>query len=204
MRALMARPFFVFCCALFSAGLCIMSIIPPSSAQASSAQTAAPLSAYQFNFEAIEGGELPLSAYNGEVLLIVNTASRCGFTPQYDGLQMLYDRYREQGFTVIGVPSDDFGKQELAQDADIKAFCEVNFNIDFPLTTKTVVKGNHAHPFYQWALTETGNMAKPRWNFHKYLIDRNGQIVDWFSSVTSPQSPKITQAVEKALAQAKP
>ena len=82
----------------------------------------------------------------------MNTASRCGFTPQYDGLQMLYDRYGEQGFTVIGVPSDDFGKQELAQDADIKAFCEVNFNIDFPLTTKTVVKGNPAHPFYQWAL----------------------------------------------------
>ena len=157
--------------------------------------------AHSFNFTSITGQDFPLSAYHGQVLLIVNTASRCGFTPQYDGLQALYERYQGQGLTVIGVPSDDFGKQELANEAAIAEFCEVNFNIEFPLMAKTSVKGASAHPFYQWAGEQTGMVGRPRWNFHKFLIGRDGEIADWFSSVTSPDSAKLTKAVEAALSQ---
>ncbi len=158
-------------------------------------------SAYQFSFTSIDGTPLPLSDYQGQVVLVVNTASRCGFTPQYDGLQALYDSYRDRGLVVLGVPSGDFGGQELADEAAIKSFCEVNFNIDFPMTEKNHVKGDNAHPFYQWSAAKAGFMARPRWNFHKYLIGRDGQIDGWFSSVTAPQSEKIQLAIEKALAQ---
>lgn len=157
--------------------------------------------AYQFSFTSIDGQPLPLSDFQGQVVLVVNTASRCGFTPQYDGLQALYDKYREQGLVVLGVPSGDFGEQELADEAEIKRFCEVNFNIDFPMTEKNHVKGDNAHPFYQWSAETAGFMARPRWNFHKYLVGRDGQIDSWFSSVTSPQSEKIETAILRALAQ---
>lgn len=155
--------------------------------------------AHDFSFTAIEGGSLPLSKYKGEVVLVVNTASRCGFTPQYQDLQDLYDAYRDKGLVVLGAPSNDFGGQEPGQAEEIKEFCEVNFNITFPMTDKTVVKGQSAHPFYQWAAAELGMMAKPRWNFHKYLIDREGKLVNWFASTTSPQSAKLKKAIEAAL-----
>jgi len=157
--------------------------------------------AYQFSFTSIDGQPLPLSGYQGQVVLVVNTASRCGLTPQYDGLQALYEKFQDKGLVVLGVPSGDFGQQELANEADIKEFCEVNFNIDFPMTEKTHIKGEEAHPFYQWSAKTAGFMARPRWNFHKYLIGRDGKIAGWFSSVTSPQSEKIETAVQKALAQ---
>ena len=160
---------------------------------------AAETSAYDFSFPAIDGGTLSLSEYEGRPLLIVNTASQCGFTPQYDGLQALYDDYRDQGLVVLGIPSNDFGRQEPLSAEGIKDFCEVNFNITFPMTDKTVVKGQSAHPFYQWAAAELGMMAKPRWNFHKYLIDREGKLVNWFASTTSPQSAKLKKAIEAAL-----
>ena len=156
--------------------------------------------AHDFAFTSIDGEALPLSEFKGQVVLVVNTASRCGFTPQYDGLQELYDTYRDDGFIVLGVPSNDFGAQEPGQAEEIKAFCAVNFSITFPMTDKTYVKGEAAHPFYQWAADELGLLAKPRWNFHKYLIGRDGRLLDWFSSPTSPSSSKLRRAVESALA----
>ena len=163
------------------------------------AAVAAGQSAWDFSFTAIDGDKLPLSQYEGRALLVVNTASRCGFTPQYDALQQIWQDYKERGLVVIGVPSDDFGGQELASEAEVKQFCEVNFNIDFPLTAITKVKGGIAHPFYLWAGQEAGMLARPKWNFHKYLIDRNGQLAASFSSMTLPTSDKIRTAIETAL-----
>ncbi len=167
---------------------------------ASSAAADGSQSAHDFSFTAIEGGSLPLSQYEGKVVLVVNTASRCGFTRQYDDLQAVWDRYRDQGLVVLGVPSNDFGGQEPGTEAEIKEFCEVNFSIDFPMTTKEHVKGKAAHPFYAWAAGELGSMAKPMWNFHKYLIDGDGRLVDWFSSPTAPTSDRMTRAIEEQLA----
>ena len=155
--------------------------------------------AYSFSFKSIDGKDLPLKTYEGKVVLIVNTASQCGFTKQYSALQELWARYRERGFVVIGVPSNDFGSQEPEGEVAIKKFCEVNFNIDFPLTEKVVVKGENAHPFYNWAKEEAGLLAKPRWNFHKYLIDGKGKLIDWFSSPTSPLSAKVINVIETEL-----
>ena len=157
-------------------------------------------SAWDFSFTDIDGGVLDLRRFEGQVLVIVNTASRCGFTPQYDALQTLSDEYKDDGLVVIGVPSNDFGGQELASESEVKQFCEVNFNIDFPLTEITTVKGGEAHPFYKWAGTKLGMLARPKWNFHKYVVGRDGQLVNWFSSVTSPDSDKFRVAVEQALA----
>ena len=165
------------------------------------AAVSAASSAWEFSFTDITGEQMPLRAYEGQVLLVVNTASRCGFTPQYDALQTLWETYKDKGLVVVGVPSDDFGGQELSSEAEVKQFCEVNFNIDFPLTAITDVKGRTAHPFYQWAGQQAGMMAKPKWNFHKFLVGRDGQIADWFSSVTTPDSTKVRTAVETALAQ---
>lgn len=166
-----------------------------------SAAISAGSSAWDFSFTDIDGNQMPLRGYQGQVLLVVNTASRCGFTPQYDALQTLWQTYKDEGLVVLGVPSNDFGAQELSSEAEVKDFCEVNFNIDFPMTAITAVKGGDAHPFYQWAGQQAGMMAKPKWNFHKYLIGRDGQISDWFSSVTTPEAAKLRTAVESALAQ---
>lgn len=157
--------------------------------------------AYDFQFTAIDGDQLELADYSGKVLLVVNTASQCGFTWQYDGLEAIWQKYQEQGLVVIGVPSNDFGKQEPGTAEDIKSFCEVNFNISFPMTDKQVVKGKTAHPFYQWASAEAGLMGNPRWNFHKYLIGRDGRLVTWFASTTTPESNKLQTAIQKALAE---
>ena len=162
------------------------------------ASTASP-SAWDFSFTAIDGNQLPLSQYEGQAVLVVNTASRCGFTSQYDALQQLWQDYQDRGLVVIGVPSDDFGGQELTSEAEVKEFCEVNFNIDFPMTSITHVKGSAAHPFYKWAALKAGMLARPKWNFHKYLIDRNGQLAASFSSMISPTSEKIRAAIETTL-----
>ena len=156
--------------------------------------------AFSFSFETIEGEPLPLSQFEGRVLLVVNTASRCGFTPQYDGLQALWEEYRHNGLVVIGVPTGDFGGQELATNRAIKEFCSVNFAIDFPMTEKTAIKGGDAHPFYQWAGDKVGMLGRPRWNFHKFLIGRDGHIADWFSSATTADDKKLRAAIGKALA----
>ncbi len=155
--------------------------------------------AYDFSFTAIEGGALPLATFKGKAVLVVNTASQCGFTPQYEGLQALWQAYRDRGLVVLGVPSNDFGGQEPGSNAEIKKFCEITFNVDFPMTEKVVVKGAGAHPFYKWAAGELGALAAPKWNFHKYLVAPDGRLVDWFSTPTGPDAPRLRAAIEKAL-----
>ena len=156
-------------------------------------------SAHDFVFKTIDGEHLPLSSFAGQAILIVNTASFCGFTKQYSALQDLWQRYQDRGLVVLGVPSDDFGGQEPGTESEIRTFCEVNFKINFPLTEKTKVKGPVAHPFYKWAATELGLIAKPRWNFHKYLVAPDGHLSNWFSSPTSPISSRVIRAVEATL-----
>jgi glutathione peroxidase len=159
---------------------------------------AASQSAYDFNLTAIDGAAMPMSAYKGKTVLLVNTASFCGFTPQYDGLQKLYDTYSAQGFTVIGVPSGDFGGQEHAKNSEIKAFCSSKFNIRFPMAEKAVVKGDKAIPIFKWAAASTA--SSPQWNFHKYLIGRDGKVIAAYGSGTAPNSAELKAAIEKALA----
>ena len=156
-------------------------------------------SAHEFEFTSIDGTPLPLSEFRGKAVMVVNTASQCGFTGQYTGLQQLYESYKSRGFVVLGVPSNDFGGQEPGSESEIKAFCAGNFDISFPMTAKYAVTGQQAHPFYRWASSELGGSAKPRWNFHKYLIAPDGRIVDWFSTVTPPNSSRVTAAIEKIL-----
>ena len=135
------------------------------------------------------------------VLLVVNTASFCGFTKQYAGLQELWAKYEAKGLVVIGVPSNDFGGQEPKAEGDIKSFCEGAFGITFPLTTKQVVSGGGAHPFYRWAAEAAGADGVPQWNFHKYLIGRDGRMISAFSTRLPPTSTDVTSAIEKALAE---
>lgn len=163
------------------------------------AMAAVPKSAHDFTFTGIDGDLMRLDNFAGRPMMIVNTASQCGFTYQYDGLQALYDRYRDQGFVLIGVPSDDFGGQEYATEDEVKHFCEVNFSLDFPLTEISKVKGRDAHPFYRWAKAELGAGQAPRWNFHKYLIGPDGKLVGAFGTGTEPGSQQVTQAVEALL-----
>jgi glutathione peroxidase len=157
-------------------------------------------SAYQFNMKTIDGKPMPFAQYKGKVLLVVNTASFCGFTPQYEGLQKLQDSYKAKGFTVIGVPSGDFGGQEYEKAGEIKEFCESKFGIKFPLTEKSVVSGASAAPFYRWAAATLGANQTPQWNFHKYLIGRDGKLIAAFPSKATPMSAEVTGAVAKALA----
>ncbi|MCC7048141.1 MAG: glutathione peroxidase [Alphaproteobacteria bacterium] len=155
--------------------------------------------AYDFDFTAIDGQAMPMSAFRGKAVLVVNTASFCGYTPQYQALETLWQHYRDRGLVVLGVPSNDFGQQEPGSAEEIKKFCEVNYSIDFPLTEKVTVKGAEAHPFYRWALGELGAAAAPRWNFHKYLVGPDGKLVGWFPTQAEPGSPDFIKAVEAAL-----
>ena len=163
------------------------------------AALASPAGAHDFTFERIEGGALPLADYRGKTLLLVNTASQCGFTGQYAALQDLWETYRDRGLVVLGVPSDDFGGQELDSAAEVKSFCTINYDIDFPMTDIVSVKGASAHPYYKWVAEAHGGLALPRWNFHKHLVDADGNLVDWFVSTTSPSSSKLQRAIEKIL-----
>ena len=155
--------------------------------------------AYDFTFTAIEGQPLPLASFRGKTVLVVNTASFCGFTRQYAGLQEVWERYRDRGLVVLGVPSNDFGGQEPGTEAEIKEFCEVNFDVDFPLAEKEQVVGPDAHPFYRWAAEQLGAAAAPRWNFHKYLVGPDGRLVAWFPTRTEPTAPEVTEAIEASL-----
>jgi len=156
-------------------------------------------SAHAFTFISIDGQDLSLNQFAGKAVLVVNTASKCGFTRQYDDLQALWERYQDRGLVVLGVPSNDFGGQEPGSEAEIKAFCAVNFSISFPMTAKVTVTGDHAHPFYLWARQQVGFVGSPKWNFHKYLIDPDGHLVDWFSSMTGPGASRLTSAIEDIL-----
>ena len=126
---------------------------------------------YDFSIKSITGEDISLSDYKNKVVLLVNTASQCGFTPQYSGLQKIYDRYKEDNFVVLGVPSDDFN-QELSNDSDVKKFCEIRYGVNFPMTSIQKIKGDNAHPLYKWIAGNVSVIAQPRWNFHKYLIGR--------------------------------
>lgn len=151
--------------------------------------------AFDFTFTSIDGKPMPLSQYRGKELLIVNTASECGFTKQYSALEEVWRKYKGQGLVVIGVPSNDFGGQEPGHEGQIKKFCETHFSIDFPMTGKTPVKGDGAHPFYKWARQTLGIIATPKWNFHKYLIAPDGHIADWFLSSTAPDSASLERSI---------
>lgn len=178
-------------CALAAGFLCLMV---PTIAKADDMRNA-----YDFSFTAINGEPMPLEQYEGRVVLVVNTASQCGFTGQYDKLEALWNRYKDRGLTVIGVPSNDFGRQEPGSAEEILDFCRLNYGVTFPLADKTPVSGKDAHPFYLWAGEKAGFLGRPKWNFHKYLIGADGQFLDWFSTPTDPLSDRITRAIEKAL-----
>ncbi|MBI3447012.1 MAG: glutathione peroxidase [Magnetospirillum sp.] len=149
---------------------------------------------------AIDGGTIASSSLAGRVVLVVNTASKCGFTPQYEGLENLWRDYRGRGLVILGVPSNDFGAQEPGSNTEVASFCQINYGVDFPLLAKQRVVGADAHPFYSWAAERTGPLGVPRWNFHKILVGRDGQLLDWFSSMTSPESGRLRSAIDKALA----
>ena len=157
------------------------------------------MSAFDFAFTSIDGTPMPLEAYKGKVLLVVNVASFCGLTPQYEGLEALSRQYRDRGLVVIGVPANDFGAQEPGTEVEIREFCTTNFAVDFPMTAKVPVVGAAAHPFYQWAVAELGADAAPKWNFHKYLVGRDGRVTS-FGSRTAPDAPELVGAIEAALA----
>ena len=153
---------------------------------------------YNLNIESISGKIINFSDFKDKVVLIVNTASYCGFTNQYSELQKLWDKYKSKGLIVLGIPSDSFN-QEKKSDSGVKEFCEVNFDISFPLTSITNVKGNNAHEIYKWAKENYGKSAVPKWNFYKILINKNGIIEETYSSLTKPMSNKILKKIEEIL-----
>jgi glutathione peroxidase len=159
-----------------------------------------PATAWTYAFTAIDGTALPLSSFQGRVVLVVNVASFCGFTPQYKGLQALHEKYGGRGLTILGVPSNDFGNQEPNAAGEIKEFCQSKYGVTFPMTGKEVVSGDAAHPFYRWARQELGWLNAPKWNFHKYLVGRDGRLVTAFYSTTAPDSSKLVAAIEAELA----
>jgi len=157
--------------------------------------------AYDFSFTTLQGQPYPLKDLAGRPFVVVNTASKCGFTPQYKGLEALWREKKDVGLVVIGVPSNDFAGQEPGTAEEISSFCELNYGVDFPMMSKVHVKGPEAHPFFKWAGSAGGFMASPKWNFFKYLVGKDGQLVEWFSSITAPDSGKFQSAVAKMLGQ---
>ena len=153
---------------------------------------------YDLQIKSITGELINFDKYKNKAVLVVNTASYCGFTKQYEGLQKLWEEYESKGLIVLGIPSDSFN-QEKKSNEDVKKFCEVNFNINFPLTTITDVKGNNAHEIFKWAKENHGKSAEPKWNFHKILINKDGKVQDTFASFTKPTSKKIIKAIENSL-----
>ena len=153
---------------------------------------------FDFKINGISGEIINLKDYQNKLVLVVNTASYCGFTKQYDDLQLLWEKYRSDGLIVLGVPSNSFNQEKKA-DAEVKEFCEVNFNIDFPMTTITEVKGENSHELFKWAEKNYGKSAIPKWNFHKILINKEGKVEDTYNSFTKPMSKKITSKIESLL-----
>ena len=151
---------------------------------------------FDFNINDIYEEKLELSLFKGKTILLVNVASNCGFTKQYDGLQKLYESYKDEGLIVLGVPSNQFGGQEPGTNKEIKDFCKTNFNISFPITVKTDVKGKNAHEIYKWALENHGKSTVPKWNFHKILINNEGKVEETFLSFTNPLSKNIIRKIE--------
>ena len=159
------------------------------------------VTAYAFSFTALDGSDIRLADHAGKPILVVNTASLCGYTPQYAGLQKLWARYHDRGLLIVGVPSNDFGGQEPGGASEIVQTASHQYGVTFPLAAKAVVKGADPHPFYKWALSQRP-LDAPRWNFHKYLVGRDGRIVAAFPSAVEPADPRITAAIEHELARA--
>ncbi len=153
---------------------------------------------FDFKINSISGEIINLKDYQNKLVLVVNTASYCGFTKQYDDLQLLWEKYRSDGLIVLGVPSNSFNQEKKA-DTEVKEFCDVNFNIDFPMTSITEVKGENSHEIFKWAEKNYGKSAIPKWNFHKILINKEGKIEDTYNSFTKPMSKKITSKIESLL-----
>lgn len=155
--------------------------------------------AYRFEFVALDGGTLPLGAWRGQPVLVVNTASYCGYTPQYAELEALWRQYRARGLVVLGVPSNDFGRQEPGTASEIAAFCQTRYGVDFPLAQKSRVTGPDAHPFYRWIAESLGEAGVPRWNFHKYLIGPDGALAGAWPAQVAPCDPRIIAEIEPLL-----
>ena len=155
--------------------------------------------AYRFEFAALDGSKLPLADWRGKPVLVVNTASYCGYTPQYRDLEALWRRYQPRGLVVLGVPSNDFGEQEPGTPSEIKQFCATNYQVDFPLTEKYRVIGAAAHPFYRWVAAQLGEAGAPRWNFHKYLVGPDGGLAGAWPSQVKPTDTAITAEIEGML-----
>lgn len=182
------------------AALAVLAVIPPASATSgATSDNKSVASFHRFTFAGLKTPELPLAQFAGRAMLVVNTASRCGFTGQYAGLQALHERYEARGLTVIGVPSNDFGNQEPGTAADIAGFCESVFGVTFPMAGKTVVRGATRHPFYAAAAQALGEAQAPRWNFHKYVVARDGRLIAAFPSHVAPDDPRMIAAIERAL-----
>jgi glutathione peroxidase len=156
---------------------------------------------FDFTLTGIDGKPMALGQFKGHPVLLVNTASECGFTPQYEGLEKLWETYKDKGLIIIGVPSNDFGGQEPGKAEEIATFCKINYGVTFPLADKSVVKGDAAIAVYKWAGKEAGFLGRPSWNFHKYLFGKDGRFVNWFASTTEPTGAKITGAIETVLAE---
>lgn len=156
---------------------------------------------YSFKVDTIDGKSIELSKYKGNVLLVVNVASKCGQTPQYAGLESMYKSYKEKGFSILGFPANEFGGQEPGTNAQIKEFCEATYKVDFPMFSKIIVKGEGIHPLYSWLLQQTDNKADIEWNFAKFLIGRDGKVIARFSPKTKPDDVSLVSAIESALAQ---
>jgi glutathione peroxidase len=168
-----------------------------------SASLFAASSIYDFTLPSIEGKPMPLADYKGKVILVVNVASRCGFTPQYTALESIYEKYKDQGFVILGFPANNFGGQEPGTNAEIKTFCSAKYNVTFPLYGKVSVKGDDQTPLYKY-LTTSANSALTgdiKWNFTKFLVDRKGNVVQRFEPQTTPDSPEVVAAIEKSLKQ---
>lgn len=162
--------------------------------------TQAQESVYDFTFKALMSEKpIQLSDYKNKAILIVNTASNCGFTGQYEGLENLYNTYKDQGLVILGVPSNDFAEQEPGTNEEIAKFCKFNYGVSFPMASKYSVIGDEAHPFYKWAKKELGFGTAPKWNFHKYLINSQGKLVEYFYSPTDPEADRVIKAIKKAL-----
>ena len=154
---------------------------------------------FDFEIKNINEETINLSSYSKKTILLVNVASNCGFTKQYSELQKLYEQYKDKGFVILAVPSNQFGGQEPGSNKEIKDFCETNFDITFPISSKYDVKGDNAHPIYEWAKKNYGGSAVPKWNFHKILINKEGKIEETYTSFTKPLSKKITNKIEEIL-----
>ena len=153
---------------------------------------------HDFTLESIDGKSAPLSAYKGKVLLLVNVASKCGYTPQYTALESLYGKYKDKGLVVVGIPANNFGGQEPGTNEEIKTFCSRNYNVTFPLMSKVSVKGDDKTPLYEYL---TSNAGEVKWNFTKFLVGKDGKVVTKFDSAVKPDAPELTSAIEKALAE---